>query len=198
MATKTDICNQALGHIGLGPVENIRDGSPEGDACDRVYEQLLQEVLEEADWNFASKTVELAPQATAPPAAWSYRYGYPAGCLRPREVLTSVSLATDLPIAYILDVLDDDSAITILTNQQYAQLRYTGFQRTTALFSSLFIGCLSWRIAAEISGTLVKNQDVWSGATGQYELLKNRAMTKNANEIYKGPKRRPGATLARR
>lgn len=198
MATKTDICNQALGNIGLGPVENIQDGSAEGDACERVFDQMLEEVLEEADWNFASKTVVLGPHATDPPAAWGYRYGLPVDCLRAREILTATSLAGDLPIPYILDALADDTAVTILTNQNFAELRYTGFQRTTSLYPALFRGCLAWRIAAEISGTLVKNQDVWTGATRQYEMLRARAMTKNDNEIYRGVKRRPGAVKARR
>ncbi len=197
MASKVDIYNLTLAHIGLPAIEATTDNSKEADAINRVYNQLLEEVLEEADWSFARITVALAEHTVDPPGDWAYRYGYPPDCIRARELVVANSRRMDAPLPFSIELLPDGSDKTILSDTAAAELRYTTLITNTTFFDSLFVGTFSWRIAVEIALPLTKKREMWQAATAQYQLLKVRAITQNDNQGYSGPKAKPGALKAR-
>jgi hypothetical protein len=54
MVSKTSICNKALRKLGSKPVMNVdTDTSRQATLCKSAYDDILDEVLREHNWNFA-------------------------------------------------------------------------------------------------------------------------------------------------
>ena len=82
MPTVTGICNKALSRIGANPITNITESTREARACKAVYDTILDEMLEQAQWNFAIKRATLAQDSGTPEYDYSYQYLLPADCIR--------------------------------------------------------------------------------------------------------------------
>lgn len=186
MATQTDICNMALGHIrAQSPVDLITvitETSNEAQACNLYYDQLLHELLVMHPWVFATKTVELAAHADDPPADWGYRYGKPADCLRPLAITTSSVTSQTDPIRYTLELNIAGTAETILCDIDDAWLRYTSSASDEAVFSPFFVAALGWRLAMEIAIPLTGSTELLQYCQAGFTSAINRATTVNYNQ----------------
>lgn len=82
MASKANICNMALGLLGV--TTQIADlSNPTNDAeisCNLWWDQCVNEMLERNDWKFARGYVQLA-STTAPSDEYDYAYQLPTNCL---------------------------------------------------------------------------------------------------------------------
>ena len=85
----TDICNQALAHIGwTRSLNSINDATPEGTTCLAFYGQARDEVMQEFDWPFL--THHLRPALLDPvllengvvPQNWRFAVLEPPACLK--------------------------------------------------------------------------------------------------------------------
>ena len=186
MATQTNICNMALGHIrAQSPVDQITsidEVSNEAQACNLYYDQVLEELLTSHPWTFAAKTAELAAHADDPPADWGYRYALPADCLRTRAVTTSSVTSQTDPIRYMLELNDAGTAQTLLCDIDDAWLRYTSSDVDEALFSPMFTAALAWRLAMEICIPLTGMTELLSYCQNGFTSSFNRATTINYNQ----------------
>lgn len=91
-----DLVNRALDECGLPPIGDITDGSPAARAALRIYDSILRELFQAANWNFARKSILLnlladrfgvwnAAIDVAGP--WNYMYEWPTDCVHARYVL---------------------------------------------------------------------------------------------------------------
>ena len=89
VSDSTDVCNQALAHIGwTRSLNSIADQTPEGTACSAFYGQARDEVMQEFDWPFL--THHLRPALLNPallengvvPQNWRFALLEPPGCLK--------------------------------------------------------------------------------------------------------------------
>ncbi|REK56679.1 MAG: hypothetical protein DWQ49_09925 [Bacteroidetes bacterium] len=87
MASTTGIYNAAIILVGGNIVTSPSDDSAEAIACNAVYSDLVQSVLNESDWTFATKRDVLAPESDSP--AWGYLYQFTI----PAEVLRIINVA---------------------------------------------------------------------------------------------------------
>lgn len=170
MTTSADIVNRALELIDSQSfITSLSDSTTEAQAASVVYTPTVQLLLRELDPDFARATVTLtasgAPSVVPP---WSYEYGYPADCLRARQVRPPVSGAGSLADPYdpqpVLAQVSFDpngggasvAAKVILTNQQNALLNYTTSAVTENQWDAAFAEAVARRLgnplAMAISG----------------------------------------------
>lgn len=152
MASAVDICNLGLSHFGQDAnLSSLTEQSIEAEHCSRFYPIALNELLEEFDWSFARKRATLA-ELTNDREDFEYRYARPADCLKERRVLPD-GYGDDLN-----DVTDfQREGSNIYSNEPLATLVYTQLLTDTTKFSPLFVVTLSWRVAAYVSGPILKD-----------------------------------------
>lgn len=187
MSSEVDICNLALARLGdTATVASISppEGSAQAEHCARFYPIARNALLEEHNWGFATKRVQLALLYEAWPE-WTYAYAQPNDVINVLAVLSTS--ATDDYSQGIINIPDisisgnyepqpfscevnGDGMQVILTDQENAVLRYTGLVTDTSNFSPLFITVLSWRLAAMLAGPLIK------GDAGAAEAKRCEAM----------------------
>lgn len=164
---EVDICNLALSYLGdEATVTSVfpPEGSVQARMCAGAYPYALQSLLEESDWTFASKQVELARLAGKQTDGWRYAYALPSDCLRVRTVrcLSRPMRALPLGLTFAPNqaaTTDVDYAVgisgdvrAVLTDSPSVLVRYTANIRNTDLMSAHFKLALSYRLASMIAG----------------------------------------------
>ena len=94
MQTDVDMCNIALGRIGVDrTIASLSEASKEARNCRRVYPLCRDEVLERMPWSFAARVAPLAQllEATLLPS-WGYQYALPPDAVRILEVVPAGSV----------------------------------------------------------------------------------------------------------
>jgi hypothetical protein len=78
------ICNEALGMIGVDTITSFSDSSKQARLCAMVFQDCLDSVLEAHDWACARARATLTADSVAPLFQWGYRYFLPASpyCLK--------------------------------------------------------------------------------------------------------------------
>lgn len=182
MASTVSICNKALFHIGAkGRIASLTERSTEAQRCNEVYADALKECLEAYDWSFARCRVALAEHGDDPPDGWGYRYVYPANCIVIRHLVNP--LGDDAPpVPYDIEMDEDRTAPTVITNLGDAVARYTLSITDPSLFSSLFSSALSRLIASHIAFPLTGDLKVSTQNLEMYNALVSRASASNANQ----------------
>lgn len=90
MAATTDveICNAALGRLGVETITALSDSNPRARLCNLLYDKRRDALLRMHPWNFASKRSSLVVDATPPVHGYSKRFPVPTDCLHVRTVDT--------------------------------------------------------------------------------------------------------------
>lgn len=109
MASQTEICNMALAHIGASAIVSINEReSKEAEKCKLFFDNCLETVLSEGNWQFRKQTkrLTLIDQETVNdklvrPTHWSYMYAYPT------DVVKVIGVMSDLQ-EYIGFWFDDE------------------------------------------------------------------------------------------
>lgn len=198
MTSEVAICNMALGHLGdRATVSSIDppEGSPQAGHCAMFYGPTRDALLEMHTWGFTKRRIALG-QVSNPSSTWQYAYAKPdlatsiLAILDPQasddfssSALSLVdSIDMPMPIAsvygiYTPQAFDTESASDgseiILTNQALAVCRYTVKVTDAGKFSSLFVKALSWFLAAELAGPVLKGE---TGAAAAIKCEKQGAM----------------------
>lgn len=152
MATKVEICNMAIAHLGAGkPISNIdTERSAEASACRLFFDIARDATLREFKWPFATSIVALQEIEEAPSTEWSYSYQYPNTCLFFRRILSGTRIDTqDTRVPY--KVVQDDARTVIYTDQPEAEAEITLKQTNPAIFPPDFVLALSYRLASYIA-----------------------------------------------
>jgi hypothetical protein len=93
MASKLDIYNDALTHLGDHRLDTLADDVEARWALDSVYDRAVTFVFEAAYWQFALKTELLTHNAALTPSlpGYTYRFAMPDGFLRPHAIFVSLN-----------------------------------------------------------------------------------------------------------
>lgn len=174
MSSVTDIVNLALARLGdVADVANISppDGSTQADYAARFYPTARDSLLEMHDFAFATTFAALA-SLTNTHAQWSYAYALPAECIKVIGVVPT-TLANDDFIETIreeidafgrpawLDYLQRGFRVmsgVVYSNEAEATFAYTQRVTDPTKFTPLFERALSWMLASDIAGPLLKGQ----------------------------------------
>lgn len=185
MASKTEICNLAISHIGIGKeISNLdTDSSEEAKACRRYYETAKKITLADVDWSFATKFATLNLIETTPTDEWDYSYRYPSDCLSLRRIKSGIrSDNQDSRIPF--KIVSDATGLLIYSDQPEAAVEYTYNVTSAALFTEEFKLALSFRLAEFIAARLTGGDPfkIKQEMMQQYNMEIGKAIKKNNNE----------------
>lgn len=187
---KVKICNLALSNIGHNSsIESLTEGSPEADECNLWYDESRLEALEAYDWNFARKRLTLALSGDdAPSGVWIYRYQYPSDAVIIRKLQNPAGETADV-VPYSIELNDDATAKTVLTNLSEAVAVYTRDLEAPSLFAPYSIKMLAASLASNIAFALTGKLAMAKAMTELFTTLSLAAPAFNANEDKETPPR---------
>lgn len=145
MASKTDICNEALTKVGEPRIASIEDTSDINAVfLSTTWDTTVRQVMREIPWRCFTKRATLTASSTAPAFDWAHAFPLPVDCLR---VLWVNGHSDPDPPYYSVD---SDS---ILTNATTVELVYTAFSDDTTTYDPAFIEAFSTYLASKLAFT---------------------------------------------
>lgn len=155
MASKIEIINLALAHLGSGKeIASIDESSQEAAAARRVYDTALDETLRGYAWPFATTIRSLQLIQEDPNSQWNYEYGYPSDCLWFRGIVTPVGMEDDPPP---YQIGHGDGASVIWTDEEDAEAEYTVRVTDTNRYPADFRLAFSFQLAALMAPRLARD-----------------------------------------
>lgn len=153
MASKVQIWNMALGHLGHGKqVTSVDERSPEALACKLFWDQVVDEALGDYPWTFTRKVAALAlvEEFTRETDEWSYSYRVPSDCLGVRRILSGIRNDDNLTVVPFVTGQDDQGGL-IYTDMEDAEIEYTYRVDDPNRFPAKFAQALALLLAVYIS-----------------------------------------------
>src|SRR4051812_37665059 len=183
MATsETQICNIALRHLAAATIQSLTERSAPAKACNDLYEQTRDEVLEAFAWPFCTAIDNLALVAEQPNAEWAYSYQYP-NAIAFRRILSGSRIDTHqsrVPFR----IANGASGKLIFTDMPDAQGEWSVRVTDPARFSAAFVQALALKLASylgpAIGGELATK--LADRALGRYESQLSQARANALNE----------------
>lgn len=186
----TDICNMALGHLGIDNdiAELETERSAEARACRKFFATVRDQCLRDFPYPFARKRVALSLITDSedddhPTDEWDYQYGLPSDCLMPRRIISGTRQDTRDTRTSFLEA-HGDSAQVIYTDMEDAELEYTKRVTEAGRYPADFAMAVSLRLAAVIAAQLTGGDPFKVGvqALQKYRLEMSIAKANAANE----------------
>ncbi len=189
MTSAVDICNLALGRIGVSsPISSLIGTDTTSQQCGIFYPQALRTLLNEFDWQFASRRATLAlvtdNSAADPPEDYAYSYRAPVNMICPRSIM-GASRLEEMPVSFALS--SDASGLLLLTDMVDARLRYTFNLVDPTFFTPGFVESLAWRLAVDLSVVLAVTPAMRERAVQQDMLIAGRAAAEAFNSTVEDP-----------
>lgn len=185
MASSTEICNLALGHLGVNKsISSLStEQSQEANACRRFYDISLQRVLRDFDWPFARRYATLGLVEEDPNQEYAYSYRYPSDCVAIRKILSNLRNDTRQSRIHF-SLGNDDAGQLVYTDQAEAEIRYTYLETDPDKFPPDFTIAFSYLIAYYIAPSLTGGDPygVTNRALQSYLAEISRAGANAANE----------------
>jgi hypothetical protein len=185
MASKTEIANLAISHLGIGKeIANLdTEQTEEASACRRYFDVAKENTLGDLYWNFATRFATLGLVTTTPTEEWGYSYRYPTDCLEVRRILSGIrndTQRTRIPFK----IISDSAGKLIYTDEAEAKIEYTRNISDIDLFSPEFKMALSFRLAYYIAPRLTAGDPfkLKQDMLGLYDIELGLAKKKNMNE----------------
>lgn len=155
VSSEIDICNLALDHLNVKSISSISPPNTSlEELCKRWYDQTRRWCLRRYPWNFATKRVVLAADATDPPFGWSKQFTLPADFIRLKYINESI-LVRDNPIpasAYTIEdgkILVGDGGAFADTNE--LRLVYIYDFKTVPQMDSTFVDFFATAMAQNMA-----------------------------------------------
>lgn len=185
MASAADICNIALGILGVGKIMSLDQRKPEAEACATVYSMVRDAMLSEFNWRFATQDVRLMPLSEEVIGVWGHVYASPVDCLRVQMVID--------PNGYELDGAPFTIGFEgrVYTDIPNAIARVTMRVTNEGAYPPHFIDAFSKRLAVELAGTLQNVANRMEYAANLYNIAADAAMTVDAGLGKPKPERIP-------
>lgn len=180
MSSEVEICNMALGYVGVAHEISSLDGvETEAQQCKRFYAQTRDATLRDFPWPFADKVVALALVASDPNDDWAYSYRYPADCIRAIRFVTGQRVQT-VRVPWALS--SDASGKLIFTDMQDAVLKYIYKVIDPEMFDPSFVEALAWRLGSKVAIPLSRSIQERDYALKRFMLEMSIAEKHAANE----------------
>jgi hypothetical protein len=183
MATRVEIANMALSHLGIGKeIGNLdTENSQEAASCRRFFDQARDAVLRAFAWPFATKFEALALVADPPTETdeWALSYRYPSDCVMLRRIQSGIRNETPQDrIPYKLG--RDTQGELIYTDEPDAKVEYTIRETDPQRYPEDFRLALSFLLAGYIAPR-VTGGDPFKLGTRAIQLYMQHVSTAEAN-----------------
>ncbi|MCK5604940.1 hypothetical protein KAR91_23825 [Candidatus Pacearchaeota archaeon] len=154
--TETEICNMALGHIGVPALTVFGESTPQGRACTKYYAAARDFVLRGHAWGFAEYRNYGALLTGQTLFGWDLAYQYPNDSIHMRRLWQEDE--TLPPIQFQVMLSANKISKIIVTNEAQAVLVYTLRLTNTASYDIAFVTALSWKLASDLAIPLTKKK----------------------------------------
>lgn len=195
MASEVDICNLALARLGdEATVASIDppEGSAQAEHCARFYPIARDALLEMHPWKFAVRREALAA-LSVPSWEWAYAYAAPASVLSFLAVLPATAGSSDETQPFDVES-DSNGAVIVLTDTEWATVRYIAHATDTSRFPPLFVDALAWLLASHLAGPMLKGDSGANMAKACYQhflVALSQARASDANQRKVRPAHSP-------
>ena len=180
MTSEVAICNLALADIGsTAGIASLSESSVEARYCNIYYTAARDALLEEVDWPFARRTVELAEIGT-PPGHWMYQYAYPANTIACRAIWQLDRQAVALPYEIIAGA--DLISRRIVTDTALAKMVVTSLVTLPDLFTPKFIEALHFKLASMLAMPITKKRTMRADMLEAYARAMSSAAASARNQ----------------
>lgn len=184
MASKIDVFNMALGHIGVNStVADEQERSPERVACSRFWDQCRDALLayKSMPWSFSLSIVPLAEIATQS-ERWAFRYRYPSDCINIVDLVLDSDLHSMHGQRVPYQVAFEADSRVILTNLERAHAVYVKRITEVERWPATFVEAMSYRLAAMIAMPLKNDAGMRNDQLELAERFAQIAMADMLNE----------------
>jgi len=201
MATKIEICNMSVGHLGSTfEIQDINERSKEARALKRFYKTAFEATLRDFDLPSTRKIVKLQLVAENPNQEWQYSYRYPNTCLKFKRVLHPGSRddTYDEKVPYRQD--SDSTGKLILTDQPEAYAEIVEVLVNESMLPPDFVLAFSYRLSFYIAPSLTGgNAFTGLGDSMMAKYMNELSIAKrnSANETQRDPDQPSSLELAR-
>lgn len=189
-SSETAIINAALRKIGGKRIASRTDGSKEANVADDLFDSVRDDLLRSHNWNFASKSVELARSATTPVLEFDYGYAVPSDWLRTVSVHDNDAGAGAL--AFREELLN--SQRVLLAGAENVYLRYVARVEDPNLWPSDFIAALEFALARDLAIPVAQSSALHEAMDGLATKWIRRAKSHDA--MGSPPAKRPAGSWA--
>lgn len=185
MSSKTEICNLALSHVGVGnQISNLEnEKSEEANTLKLMYPFALGYLLRNYRFPYFTKTVTLALVEEDPTSEWAYSYRMPNESARVLRIISGFKI--DTPETRVqFTISSDESGYLIYTAQQEAQAEIVVNDPDPKFFPDDFTLALSYKLGMLICPRL-SGGDVFKISerlSGFFDMYLRRALATAQNE----------------
>ena len=175
-SSATEICNLTISWLAGNSILSLNDDSEEARLCKANYDPGRRAVLEEREWTFAVKRVQLPALAEPPLFGWKFKF------LVPPDLLYSIGVY-DPGHANIKKPPQMEHVVEgreILADKSIINLKYISDVTNTQQFSPLFDQALAAYIGINIAIPLTENAVQFDRMAGLYDIKLNDAIASNS------------------
>lgn len=175
-SSEVDICNIALGRIGVKAwIESLNGSSEAARACKVYYGHSRDAVLSAFPWPFATRRATLAAASGVTYSGWSYAYALPSDFLHAQHLwMGSRSPRVDERAAFALESTTSSGRV-LISDLEDAELVYTARVEVVTSYPPLFVEALAWKLAADLAMPLSAKRDLAIAARAAYPVALNDA-----------------------
>lgn len=162
----------ALRRVGAERINSLSDQTKEGIACNDAYAEVRDAFLAEHPWNFATKRVSLGLLASEPLYGFTTKFQLPSDCLR------VIGTEHDDLIDFTYSVEGRE----LLCNEDSIMIEYISNDIDVADFSPAFMEALGWKLAIELSYSLVQSNELTERLERKYSQAAGLARVYDSQE----------------
>lgn len=159
--TQLSLYNQALRLVGEARLSEtgLTDNRPERHALDSIWdEDPIRQMLEEAQWTFATRTLEWNYDSSIEPD-----FGYSYGFTKPGNYVRSVAICSDEYFNEPITAFSDENGYWFC-DYETIYVKYVSdaatYGRDYSLWTELFRNCVASKMASELAISLSKSQTI--------------------------------------
>lgn len=197
MASKIEIVNMALTHLGKKPIVSLTDNNPSASCADIFWTNALDDTFSEHRWPFAN-TQSLLAELDETIIGWDYVYAYPSKAAKVFYVYDEGSWnkkeANEFEVMYLPT---PDNRRVIATNIAEAYCEYTYKVLDTTLWDAKFSLSFSFKLAALMAHSLTGDRTMSAQIQPLFQSSIDDAKRLSGQEKIKKPYRESSAYDAR-
>lgn len=196
MTDKLSAYNLALVHLGERRLASLSESTDHRRTLDDLWNQTVQQCLEEAQWNFMLRTIQIDASTNVVPA-FGYKYAFP----KPVDWLRTTIVSADETFTPPLTDFTDE------TNYWWAnftplfikfQSSDTQYGLNLGAWTANFTNYLALQLAEHGCLRITGKTERLEGQTGISRRLRNaRIKAKSNDAMNEGPQEMPTGTWAR-
>lgn len=181
MISEVQICNMAVGHIGVKGILSLEENHETARKCKLYYSLARDGALRDANWNFATSFAKLTKLADSIPG-WEFLYAKPSNCLKVRKIFNEAGayrpMFTDFRVVHapILNVP------AVATSLEFAWAEITYATKDPNVFDAKFVEYLSYKLASMLAVPLTGKEDVGQGLASLASRILSDSRFANATE----------------